>query len=176
MLRVLVEDIDARAHDLVRLHRQQVLEGLERLDADLVGVIDREVLQIQGQDVDRHLFDHLHQPRPASLPPWSTLVSAESPVCSEGVPSGAPLFSLPVFNIPSSPWRAIEILGRVRRYSSTRPEIRSQCFLPQSSIYPTAQKRNDEPHLAALIGLRIKCTLIKCSLSGLVKPYVDQHF
>ena len=63
MLRILMEDIDARADDVVRLHRQQVLEGLEGLDAGLVGVVDGEVFQIQGQDVDRHLLDHLHQPR-----------------------------------------------------------------------------------------------------------------
>ncbi|MGY4417903.1 hypothetical protein ACVWY2_000328 [Bradyrhizobium sp. JR6.1] len=61
MRRVLVEDVERVAEDLVRRHREQVLHGVERLEAGLVDVGDVEV-GIAHHDVDRHVVEHLQQP------------------------------------------------------------------------------------------------------------------
>jgi hypothetical protein len=53
MRRVLVEDVERVAEDLVRRHRKQVLHGVERLEAGLVDVGDVEI-GIAHHDVDRH--------------------------------------------------------------------------------------------------------------------------
>ena len=61
--RVLVEDVDAGADDVVGLHRQYVLQLLQGGDAGLVGVVDLEIFQITGEHVDGHVLDHLGQAR-----------------------------------------------------------------------------------------------------------------
>ena len=56
--RVLVEDVDANAQDLVGLARQQVLDRLQGVDAGLVDVDDLQRLGVGHHDVDRHVVDH----------------------------------------------------------------------------------------------------------------------
>jgi hypothetical protein len=63
MRRILVEDIDGLAQHLIGRYRQEALDRAQGIDAGFVDVVDFEVDRLAGHDVDRHVVDHLYQPR-----------------------------------------------------------------------------------------------------------------
>ncbi|TAI65572.1 hypothetical protein [Bradyrhizobium sp. Leo170] len=56
-----VKDIEGFSENLVRRHREQVLDGVERLQAGLVDVGD-PAIGIAHHDVDGHVVEHLQLP------------------------------------------------------------------------------------------------------------------
>ena len=54
-----MEHVDALADHVLDLDRQVILQGLQRLGAEGVHVIDLEVLGVAHHDPDRHALDHL---------------------------------------------------------------------------------------------------------------------
>ncbi len=67
MRRVLVEDVDAGADELVGLERQIIFEPGERLGRDLVEIGDLEVFRIAHHHAHRHALDHLVELRGLGL-------------------------------------------------------------------------------------------------------------
>ena len=59
VFRVLVEDIDALPHELVRLAGQEMLELLQGPDTGGVGIDDPKIIQVAHDHIDRHAIDHL---------------------------------------------------------------------------------------------------------------------
>ena len=62
MRRVLVEDVDALAKQLIGRYRQQMLQLPQCIYACGVDVVDLELFRVAGQHVNRHVVDHLQKP------------------------------------------------------------------------------------------------------------------
>ena len=59
MSRILVEDVDRLAENLVRAARQKMLDRLQCRQGARVQIVDPEIDDVACHHVDRHLFEHL---------------------------------------------------------------------------------------------------------------------